>query len=74
MMKDPTLDLLFPSDPAASVLGLTADLVLQRLDDLRKETADLAFVLETSGRIDAADVANMMGARLAELHEELTRG
>jgi hypothetical protein len=58
MMKDTTLD-------------LSADLVLHRLDDLRKEMADLAFVLESGGRIDAADVANMIGARLTELHDEL---
>lgn len=36
-----------------------------RLDALRAELADLAFDLETQGRHDAADVANLLGLRLA---------
>jgi len=70
-MKESTLDLPFSSDPTASAPGLPADLVIRKLDDLRTEMADLAFVLESGGRIDAADVANMIGARLTELSEEL---
>jgi hypothetical protein len=46
--------------------------ILEKLDGLRTELADLAFQLECRGRVDAADVAIMTSARLGELCEEFT--
>jgi hypothetical protein len=47
-----------------------AHLLLERLDALRTELADLAFTLERRGRLDAADVAITVSARVGELCEE----
>ena len=44
---------------------------LAKLEQLRTELAELAFALESRGRVDAADVANSVSARLAELCDEL---
>ena len=38
-----------------------------QLDQLRVELVDLAFTLEGRGRLDAADLALAVAARLAEL-------
>lgn len=40
-----------------------------RLERLRGELAELAFVLERQGRRDAADVVILLQARVAELAE-----
>ncbi|MBL9210222.1 MAG: hypothetical protein JNL92_07120 [Opitutaceae bacterium] len=53
-------------DRAATVLG--------RLDALRVELADLAYLLERRGRRDAADLAVAVSARLGEIHDELAAG
>lgn len=45
--------------------------VIVRLQRLRGELADLAFALERRGRIDAADVANAISARVADIETEL---
>lgn len=45
--------------------------VSAKLDQLRTELADLAFVLECEGRLDAADVAMTVYARIGELCEKL---
>jgi hypothetical protein len=42
-----------------------------RLDALRAELADRAFVLESRGRLDAADVANEIAGRVAAIRAEL---
>lgn len=44
---------------------------LKQLDALRAEPADLAFVLETRGRLDAADVTIGIAGRIAEIRAEL---
>lgn len=44
---------------------------LTKLEQLRTELAELAFALESRGRVDAADVVNSVSARLAELCNEL---
>ena len=44
--------------------------MLERLDALRTELVDLAFTLECQRRLDAADVAMTISARVAELAEE----
>lgn len=41
--------------------------ITERLDGLRAELADLAFLLESRGRRDAADVTNSIAARVAEI-------
>jgi hypothetical protein len=46
-------------------------LMLHKLAGLQTELADLAFVLERQGRVDAADVAVTTSARIGELWEEL---
>jgi hypothetical protein len=48
-----------------------SNLILERLDALRTELIDLAFVLERRGRLDAADVAITTSVRVRELCEEL---
>lgn len=45
--------------------------ILGKLDGLRSELVELAFTLETRGRIDAADVAITTSARIGELCEEI---
>lgn len=45
----------------------TASIPAWRLDALRTELADLAYELERQRRPDAADVANLLAGRLAEL-------
>lgn len=44
--------------------------ILEKLDALRVELSDLAFLLDSRGRADAADVATTTAIRLAELCEE----
>jgi hypothetical protein len=41
--------------------------VMRELDKLRTELVDLAFMLERRGRVDAADLAMSISARLGEL-------
>lgn len=43
----------------------------EKLRGLRVELADLAFALERRGRLDAADVAGAVAARVGELLAEL---
>lgn len=45
--------------------------VLKKLASLRTELVDLAFVLDRRGRPDAADVAMITSARIAEICNEL---
>lgn len=45
--------------------------MLGRLDALRTELADLAYGLERRGRLDAADLAVAVSARIGEIHDEL---
>ncbi len=45
--------------------------VRTKLDRLRTDLIDLAFVLETRGRLEAADVALATSARVGELCDEL---
>jgi hypothetical protein len=56
--------------PTSRMSGTTQHLA-ERLDALRTELADLAFTLESRGRLDAADVAITISARVGELCEEL---
>lgn len=42
-----------------------------RLDALRVELVDLAYLLERRGRHDAADVALAVAGRVGEFHDEL---
>jgi hypothetical protein len=44
---------------------------LEKLEALRTELADLAFDLESRGRVDAADVAGSVSARLKEIRKEV---
>lgn len=53
-------------DRAANVLG--------RLDALRVELVDLAYLLERRGRRDAADLAVAVSGRIGEIHDELAAG
>ena len=46
-------------------------LILEKLDGLRTELVDLAFILECRGRLDAADVAMTTSARVAQLRDDL---
>lgn len=48
--------------------------MLDRLDALRAELADLAYLLERRGRHDAADLAIAVSARVGEIHDELAAG
>ena len=50
----------------------SAHVVFEKLDQLRTELVDLAFVLERGGRFDAADVAISTSARVGELCAELS--
>lgn len=43
---------------------------LEKFDALRTELTDLAFILERRGRVDAADIATAISARLAAWREE----
>lgn len=43
----------------------------EKLDDLRTQLVELAFVLDQRGHLDAADVAMTTSARIGELCEEL---
>jgi len=45
--------------------------MLGRLDALRVELADLAYTLDRRGRLDAADLAVAVAARIGEIHDEL---
>jgi hypothetical protein len=47
-------------------------IIFGKLDGLRTELVDLAFVLECRGRLEAADVAMTISARIGELCEEFT--
>jgi len=47
---------------------------LDRLDALRVELADLAYTLDRRGRLDAADLAVAVAARIGEIHDELAAG
>ena len=47
-----------------------ANVILEKLTELRAELVDLAFTLECRGHLDAADVAMTTSARVAELCEE----
>ena len=44
--------------------------MLGRLDALRAELVDLAYLLERRGRRDAADLAVAVSARVSEIHDE----
>ena len=46
-------------------------LVRDKLEELRTELVDLAFALDRRGQAEAADVAILTSARLAELCTEL---
>jgi hypothetical protein len=46
--------------------------VAEKLDHLRIELLELAFLLDRRGHVDAADVAMTTSARIGELCEELT--
>jgi hypothetical protein len=46
--------------------------ILGKLDGLRTELVDLAYHLECRGRLDAADVAMTISARIGELWDEFT--
>jgi len=46
-------------------------LVREKLEELRTELVDLAFALDRRGQAEAADVAILTSARLAELCTEL---
>jgi len=46
--------------------------LLGKLHGLRAEFAELAFVLDRGGRLDAADVAMTISGRVGELCEELS--
>jgi len=48
--------------------------MLGRLDALRTELAELAYGLERRGRLDAADLAVAVSARVGEIHDELAAG
>ncbi|MBL9203689.1 MAG: hypothetical protein JNN01_01290 [Opitutaceae bacterium] len=59
------------SDSVVSVeVGYEAG-VKAKLERLRTDLIDLAFVLETRGRLEAADVALATSARVGELCDEL---
>jgi hypothetical protein len=45
-----------------------------KLDGLRTELVEMAFVLDRRGRIEAADVAMTISGRVGELCEELAAG
>jgi hypothetical protein len=45
--------------------------MLGRLDALRVELTDLAYTLDRRGRLDAADLAVAVAARISEIHDEL---
>ncbi|HEY0944712.1 MAG TPA: hypothetical protein VGD81_05570 [Opitutaceae bacterium] len=45
--------------------------VLKTLERLRSELVELAYALDTRGRLDAADVAMTTSARIGELCDEL---
>ncbi len=49
-----------------------AAVLLDRLDALRVELVDLAYVLERRGRRDAADLALAVAGRVGEFHTEFT--
>lgn len=55
MPRTVSLIITSPSDPASE------------LDRLRVELVELAFTLDRRGQCEAADVATMVAARLAEL-------
>ena len=46
-------------------------LAIGRLQQLRGELADLAFLLERRGRRDAADAVNVVAERIAAIEAEL---
>jgi len=54
--------------------ALVGPAAVVRLQGLRGELADLAFALERRGRLDAADVVNVISVRLAEIETELAAG
>ena len=45
--------------------------LLEKLESLRTELVDLAFILEHKGRLDGADVAIFLSHRLSTLHEQI---
>jgi len=51
--------------------GTNAPVILEKLQRMRVELIDQAFVLECQGRLDAADVAISTASRLAGMCEEL---
>jgi hypothetical protein len=55
---------------ASTMTPATPHPILEKLDALRTELADLAFTLECRGRRDAADIAMEISARIAEVHQE----
>lgn len=46
---------------------------LDQLDALRAELADLAYLLDSRGRADAADITHTIAVRVAELRDNLLR-
>lgn len=59
-----------PASLVPSSLPMSGQIRLQKLGELRTELADMAYVLESQGRFDAADLATSLSARLAEICEE----
>ena len=53
------------------VISNSPMLVREKLEELRTELVDLAFALDRRGQPEAADVAILTSARLAELCTEL---
>jgi hypothetical protein len=52
----------------------TTRVVLEKLDHLRGELAELAFTMECRGHLDAADVAIVTSARVTEICDEIASG
>jgi hypothetical protein len=49
----------------------SATTIREKLEELRTQLVDLAFVLECRGQVEAADVAITTSSRIDELCEEL---
>lgn len=49
----------------------SSPVVLEKLDRLRSELVEMAFLLDRRGRLEAADVAMQISGRVGEIQEEL---
>lgn len=58
-------------DDRAPMIDPPCSRVIEKLDELRTELADLAFDLERHGRLDAADATNSAYARVGALRKRL---